>query len=198
MLVAGSLEPSEGGTTMKAKFQVPQILFKYAKLGLFNKVPKVNVYFALRAIDDFNNTGEISNLAFVHFGFVKPVLDNIIIGTNSRPFETTVIQTHVELPNPVLFHHNRILMQKLKNQTMVRIPKELGRNTKFTITSDDIDLLEISLVSPNGTIYTRISNNYNYNSNEMVVQFKIDLANAGLHIFSVFLGLSVGVSDSID
>ncbi len=181
MLVAGSLEPLEGGKTMKAKFQIPRKLFKLAKIGLFNETPKTSIYFALRAIDESNNTGEISNLAFVHLGYVKPILDNIIIGTNSRPFETTVIQTHVELPNPVLFHHNRILMQRLKNQTSIRIPKELGRNTKFTITSDDIELLDISLISPNGTIYNKISNNFNYSPNEMSAEYKIDLAIAGLY-----------------
>ena len=180
VLLAGSLQPKKGRSVMSAKFQIPRILFKFAKLGLLNDWPKLSVYFALRAIDDSNNTGDISNIAFVHFGYVKPVLDNIIIGTNSRPFETSVIQTHVSLPNPILFHHNRILMQKLKNHTTVRIPKELGRNTKFTITSDDIELLNIMLTSPNGTVYGLTSNNFRYLPSDMMIEFHIPMASAGI------------------
>ncbi len=49
-----------------------------------NDVPKMSFYFARRGTDESNNTGEISNIAVVNFSYVKPVFDDIIIGTNSR------------------------------------------------------------------------------------------------------------------
>lgn len=183
MLIAGSLEPVEGGQRMRVKFQIPKNLIIN---NLSSRVAsKFSVYFALRAVDESNNTGEISNIAWVHVGFVKPVFDQIIIGTNSRPFETVITQTHVQIPDPVLFYHNRILMQKLKNSTWIRIPKELGRNTKFTITSDDLDFLDLYLTSPNGTTYSKQSKNYDFYSNEMVAVFSIELAQAGFYLFYV-------------
>ncbi|CAG2166360.1 unnamed protein product [Oppiella nova] len=210
VLVAGSLEPREGHTIMRAKFQIPKILLRSVRRGRqVNESLKMSFYFSLRAIDDSNNIGEISNIASVHFGYVKPVLESIVIGTDSRPFETTVIQTHdsdgyvkpvlesivigtdsrpfettviqthVLIPNPVLFYHNRILMQKLKNQTFIEIPKELGRNTTFTITSDDIRLLNITVTSPNGTVYSMTSDIVVYKPTEMKAQFNIRLATEG-------------------
>ena len=183
LLVAGSLSPTKGGSLMRVKFQIPRILLKFGRRGVSsNTVPKISVYFALRGVDDSNNTGDVSNIAFVHFGYVKPVFDNIIIGTNSRPFETTVIQTHVELQNPVLFYHNRILLQKPRTHVWIRIPKELGRDTKFIITCDDIKVLNIKLLLPNGTVYDVNGRNFWSNPSEMVVEFRIALAMPGIHL----------------
>lgn len=176
ILVAGSLEPDVSGSRMRAKFQIPRSLFRYGRRDR----SKLSVYFALRATDEADNVGQVSNMAYVHFGFVKLIFDNIIIGTNSRPFETTVIQSHVSLPNPVLFYHNRILLQRQRTQIYVRIPKELGRNTKFTITSDQIELLDIQVLSPNGTFYGLTSDNYVSQPSEMVANIHIALATPGI------------------
>ncbi|CAG2176316.1 unnamed protein product, partial [Oppiella nova] len=70
-------------------------------------------------------------------------------------------------------------MQKLKNQTFIEIPKELGRNTTFTITSDDIRLLNITVTSPNGTVYSMTSDIVVYKPTEMKAQFNIRLATEG-------------------
>ena len=71
-------------------------------------------------------------------------------------------------------------MQKLKNQTFIEIPKELGRNTTFTITSDDIRLLNITVTSPNGTVYSMTSDIVVYKPTEMKAQFNIRLATEGM------------------
>ena len=175
MLIRGTLEPLEGGLLQRVK-----IKFTHDILGKRNyNSNKVSLYFTLRAHDDSNNTGEISNLAMVHFGYVKPILDQIIIGTSSRPFESIITQTNIDLEDSILFYHNRISIQKQHKHIIIRIPKELGKNTKFTITSDEIEQLEYYVVAPNGTVYNKHQRDFHVDLNYKYADFVIDYARPG-------------------
>ncbi|CAG2101123.1 unnamed protein product [Medioppia subpectinata] len=185
MLDTGSLAPPEGHTIMKVKFQIPSALLMSAN------TPKVTVYFGLRAVDDNTNWGEVSNIAFIS---VEPLPDPIPSTTTSIPPNTTTPpssgsscgntscgdKTVIETRHTVVVLQKIVRMEtNLKNQTAVQIPKELGLNTTFTVTSDGITLLNVTLESPNGTVYGMTSDWAVSKPSESSAGFRIPVADAG-------------------
>ncbi|CAG2104285.1 unnamed protein product [Medioppia subpectinata] len=185
MLDTGSLAPPEGHTIMRVKFQIPSALLMSAN------TPKVTVYFGLRAVDDNSNWGEVSNIAFIN---VEPLPDPIPTTTTSIPPNTTTPpssgsscgntscgdKTVIETRHTVVVLQKIVRMEtNLKNQTAVQIPKELGLNTTFTVTSDGITLLNVTLESPNGTVYGMTSDWAVSKPSESSAGFRIPVADAG-------------------
>jgi len=67
--------------------------------------------------------------------------------------------------------------------TKVIIDSDIGRNTNFTIGSEDIDKFSVSIISPNGQIYD--SNSKEFTKNMSYKRYQLSLRNAECGVWSL-------------
>ncbi|CAG2112704.1 unnamed protein product, partial [Medioppia subpectinata] len=65
------------------------------------------------------------------------------------------------------------------NQSVVPVPRELGRNTRFVVTSDDIESLNVTLKAPDNRVYGLGGDRAVYRPLEMRAAFAIPMADEG-------------------